>query len=324
MAASLDMALKYRDSFQKNPDLHRLSIGTTCLFREPESCKAVAALLRDKKPTAISIMGSSDGSEVYSYAIAINRANIPFKTPKRITITAVEPEPNLSALNESSYIVCTDLEREIQKRVNTPLNGVWNKFFTKLRKPSQALNKLLDDHADLMGITQDPVAGVHVGNHMDWYKVNRRNMPLISTQNITMEAYVKQIPSDHERQIFVLANSWNYLLAKDTRNTLNLRYDFSRNKILQFMSVIQDIKRQNQDKDVWIVLGNMEKRLFLKAPFLRSYLYQMGVRPLKAKELKAAGISTLSEKELTALEGKIWRISSFDPFSTRISRRHTI
>jgi len=304
--AAPGMADKYYDSFEKHT--HELATAVTALFREPECCKAIAMLLKDSKPTAVISIGSADGSEIISYGIYASLNNIPFTDPQQLKFIAVEPHPGLHAVNKTGYLVCGGYEQEwVNQNI---LNGEWNKYLVYSKKPPKAYPEILKDYPEMAEYTHDSVAGISIGKGMEWYKVNRKTVPPVYVHKATMENYVKKPLTSHQRQIYILANSWAYLVAKPTKNSQDIDYTCTPQQVENFIDIIKNIKAQNKGKEVLMVLGAMEKRLLQeRMPWLGELVMEQGMKPLSSDELKQAGIS-LDKEDMDELQGKIWKLST--------------
>jgi len=314
---------EYTKAFDTNLQKHLLNGTTTWLFREHVLPQAVAEILKDGKSTAIHILGSSDFSTTYSYAIA---AALQDKTlvqnPKQLKIIGVDSAPDLIGLAKTGHIVISVIEALIQDILRTPLQGgKLYEFFTLKKDGPKEFDELVKNSPKgrLLEMIHDPVAKLEIGKGMEWYEANLEKLPAIGCRTSTMENYVTKKATPHQRQIYVLANSWNYLLQSDNpkAHSLSGQYDLSPAKLQKYFKVIQDIKAQNKGKEVLIILGDMEDGLLQQpeASWIKQELYRMGMKPMTLDELKAKGVDTQpaetgqydTEKELT---GKIWKLTT--------------
>lgn len=202
---------QYVKAYKEFPDDHKLSPSATSIYREFYSCQAASQLLKDKIPTAIHVLGCSVGPEVYSYAISAQQqlSKKDMKDPNKIQLTGVDMHKDIIGMANTGYVVYTDAEKARQVHPGNPLaDGKFANIFEAKNAPPPEFNNLVQDSPRMAQIERDPVAGIKIGDGMQWYRVKLKNLPKISFKNDTMEHYVAQPASAHQRQIYVLANSW--------------------------------------------------------------------------------------------------------------------
>jgi len=263
---------------------------------EPDASDAIAAALQDK--TLV-------------------------QNPKQLKIIGVDSAPDLIGLAKTGHIVISVIEALIQDILRTPLQGgKLHEFFTLKKDGPKEFEELVkkSPKGRLIEMTRDLVAKLEIGDGMDWYEANLEKLPAIGCRTSTMEDYVARTKTPHQRQIYVLANSWRYLLQPDDPKAHSLsigELDLSPAKLKKYFKVIQDIKTQNKGKEVLIILGDMEDSLLQQpeAIWIKQELYRMGMKPMTLDELKAKGVDTKpdetgqydTEKELTS---KIWKLTT--------------
>ena len=289
---------QYMDAFHKDsllPDHqreHLLAPSITHLFREQMVLVPLVNLVKDGKPTRFVYLGMSDASEPLSGAIQIAAEKIPdFKKREQIQIVGIDYHAFWVELAKTWHIVIDQFEKLLQNRARTPLaDENFNTYFKHKENdaPPHNFDELKESSPDrrLAQYTRDPVAGTSIGNGKGWYKVNHKKLPKISYEHAKLEDYVTQPPSSHQRQIYILSNSWAYLLIDDHSNAARLAAETSREKKAKFLQVIREIKEKNAGKEVWIAIGSMEREIFDDQPELEAECKQLGMKPVRLGELK--------------------------------------
>jgi len=269
-----DTYQKYQRAFETKPQEHQLKPYATRIFRELPTQLAVAKIIDSTRPATIRILGCSDGSEAYAYAIALAEEN-----KGKSKITAVDKEPFLIEMARTGHIVCADIEKEWsnnhQLQKGSPLAGSgWNKYLNKTDEPDN-FKKLCEEYPILSQITSDKVAGISIGKGMDWYKVNQENLPKIDFVQGDMRDHLE--PKDgNEQQIYVVSNSLGYLALDDPK---------------EFLKVFVNIQNKNYKNDsVYVVLGDVEHQIFRQLPQARNVVSILGFEPIDKQELKNKGV----------------------------------
>ena len=92
-------------------------------------------------------------------------------------------------------------------------DGNWPTIFEPKNAPPPEFADLVknSDKLRLAQTERDPVAGIKIGNGMQWYRVKLKILPKINFKTDTMENYVAQPSSAYQRPIYILANSWGYM-----------------------------------------------------------------------------------------------------------------
>lgn len=124
---------------------------------------------------------------------------------------------------------------------------------------------------------------------MEWYKVDTTGFPEINFISGNMKDYVKNEPSSKKTQVYVLANSVAYLERDEGPQG--------------FIKLFEDIQKHNNDKETYIVLGDVEAEMFKDAPYLADSLESFGFEPLSKQELSRAGVNNPDE-----VRQKIWKL----------------
>lgn len=306
----------YVDAFQKTPEQHLLRPFATSLFREFYSSNAIGQLLKDGVPTRISILGCSDGSEARSYGLSAQQylRKKQVQNPNQIEINGIDREADLIGLANTGYLMITDLEKARQLQDSNPLNppaSGFPRFFEAKKQAPEGFDKLVEQSRDgrLAQIEVDTVSGIKVGNGMNWYKVKPKALPKTTFEVNTIEDYVAKAPSEHQRQVYVLANSWGYMMAKDASNTAAMLIDPNDAvKRQQFIKVVQDLKKNNSGKDVILVVGDIEKSILQRVPAIKNVLPFIGLKEMTVEEMRQAGITDSPER----VAGKLWRLTTND------------
>jgi hypothetical protein len=282
----------------------------TELFRDFYTSNAVAQLLQKRTPTHVTVLGCSTGSTVHDLAILAKRwiaSRKHIQDPKQIKLTGVDQESDLIAFANTGYDVLVDAEiasyKALIQRYNLPAllepkSGPPENFDALVEK---SLNRRLDH------IKEDRVAGFSIGKEMGWYRIKHKLLPETTFEVDTIENRAAQKPTAHQRQIYVLANSWGYMLVQNASNTADMKAasdDYP--KIARFLAVLTTLKKSNKDKDVIIVLGEMEKKLLRELPAIKMLLPGLGMTELSVDEMRQAGINERPEE----VSGKIWRLAT--------------
>lgn len=303
----------YVDAFQRNPDQHLLRPFATSLFREFYASNAIGQLLKDGTPTRISILGCSDGSEARSYGLSaqqyLNKKQA--QDPKQIEINGIDREADLIGLANTGYMMITDLEKARQLQASNPLNpmhATFPGFFEAKQQTPEGFAQLVEASPGgrLAQIEADTVSGIKAGNGMNWYKAKAKALPKTRFEINTIEDYVAKPPSEHPRQVYVLANSWGYMMVKDASNTAAMLIDpQDKVKRQQFVKVIQDLKKNNQGKDVILVVGDIERTILQRIDAIKNVLPFLGLKEMTVQEMRQAGITDSPEQ----VAGKLWKLT---------------
>jgi len=292
-----DNTYTYLNAFRQNPQEHQLNSYATRIFRELPTTLAVAKLIQNK-PTDIHILGCSDGSQSYAYAIVV-KEELKDKT-NSVRVIGVDKEPFLVEMAKTGYLVCTDQEKiwandPVQSK--SPLAGEgWDKYLKIQKTAPPNFQELTKKYPVLNQITRDPVSSISIENGMHWYKVNKTGLPELSFIHDDMRNYVKQSFSSARQQIYVVANSLGYLALENHGRPL--------------LNVLQNIQNQNyKNKSTYVILGNVEHQVFRKLSYLSYFIAEMGFKPVSINELKQMGV-----KELDKAANNIWKLSAKAPY----------
>lgn len=282
----------YRKDFKTNPQDHKLRESMTMIFRELPSQLAIAGLIKDK-PADIHILGCSDGSEAYAYAIAVKELSGK-NAAKNVKITGLDYKESLVNMAKTGYLICTDEEKKIANNKyrgcdNFLASGGWDNYLIKQNNAPANFSELTSTYPELSQITRDTVAGTSVGNGMEWYKVDTTGFPEINFVSGNMKDYVKNEPSSKKTQVYVLANSVAYLERDEGPQG--------------FIKLFEDIQNHNNSKETYIVFGDVEADMFKDAPFLADSLEFLGFEKLSKQELSRAGVNNPDE-----VSQKIWKL----------------
>jgi len=304
----------YVDAFHKSPEQHLLRPFATSLFREFYSSNAIGQLLKDGVPTRISILGCSDGSEARSYGMSAQQylKKKQMQDPKHIEIKGIDREADLIGLANTGYLMMTDVEKARQLQPENPLNPPQSKFpsfFETKKQAPEGFDKLVEQSPQgrLAQIEADPVSGIKVGEGMNWVKAKPKALSKTTFEVNTIEDYAAKPASGHQRQVYVLANSWGYMMAKDASNTAAIQIDPSDTaKCMQFLKVVQDLKKNNAGKDVVLVVGDIERTILQRVPAIKNILPVLGLKEMSIQEMQQAGITDSPER----VAGKLWKLTT--------------
>ena len=237
-----------------NPEFDELKSSSTRIFRELPAEYAIAKLLNQDKKTTIKVLGSSDGSEAYAYAIALKEVFKDKKASENVKITAVEKKYPLTELAKTGRIVCSDIEKDyaVQNEKiqgKSPLAGKgWDSYLIKSQRPKE-FTKLLEKYPYLYFMENDPVVGKSIGSGLDWYEVNKEGLPEIKFETGDMRDYFTS-DDEAEQEVYVVANSAAYLIE-------------NKGDPDEYCAMFEKIYNENKgkNKDVYIVTGNVEHKL---------------------------------------------------------------
>ena len=141
-------------------------------------------------------------------------------------------------------------------------------------------------------IKEDPVVKKSIGSGLDWYEINKEGLPEVSFECADMRDCLK---SDDEAQnvVYVMANSAAYVFQNNPND---------------FIKLFQQIRENNEGKNVFVALGDIENMLLntnrLGIPFrtqlaLNGIIDSLGfkhVSPYKLRQLGILADETTSNK----------------------------
>lgn len=276
-----------------DPEFSELKKCSTRIFRELPSQLAIARLLKPEEKSEIKILGSSDGSEAWAYAIAAKEA-MGEKAKENVVVNGVDIAPYMVAMAKTGKIVCSDVEKKYADRTSdspggkSPLKGSgWDKYLKQSSEPSDYPN-LLKQYPCLKYLKCDPVANKTIGKGFDWYEVNKEIIPSVTFKQGDM---LENLTPDKDSQavVYVVANSAGYLLERSARS---------------YISLFEKIKEENKDSErkVYVVIGDVElkatsdfgtKHMGLKQKELdqiRRALKQLGYENISQKKVRKLGV----------------------------------
>lgn len=286
-----------------NPDFCYYKQFSTRIFRDLPSQIAIAKMLNlnPKQKSQIKILGCSDGSEAWAYAIVLQK--IMGQNAKNVTIQAIDKESSLIEIAKTGCIVLSDIEHDyaqgktaIFKEKSPIAYDGWNKYLTETKRP-KIFSEILKKHPYMRFYENDPIVNKKIGQGLNWYKINQEGLPKISFECGDMFDYLEP---DKEAQnvIYVMANSSGYILGKNPCDFLNL---------------FGQIKERNKGKKVFIALGNIEYNMlnlqgFFLSPHtqlnVNSCIEQLGFKKIPEYELANFGIKDnyVTSKKIYKLE----------------------
>ncbi len=270
-----------------SPDFSKLKGSSTRIFRELPAQLSIAKLLNPDKKTHIKVLGVSDGSEAFAYAIALKEA-MGDKAKENVRITGVDIQKPLIECAKTGRIVCSDIERkyanDYEKDMGkSPIGGDnWEKYLKKTERP-QEFNALIQKYPYLIYMENDPVVGKKIGRGLDWYEVNKEGLPEISFEAGDMRDYFTST-DDVEQEVYVVANSAAYLAESSPDDYIDM-----------FRKIAEENKGKN--KDVYIVTGSVEGKLVNP-----KYSKTIGISRQAQEKIKSAiansGFENVSEFKL--------------------------
>jgi len=268
-------------------DFREIKGCSTRIFREHVSQLALAKLLNPNEKTQIKVLGCSDGSEAYAYAIAM-KESMGTKAKENIKILGIDNKPYIIALANTGKIVCSDIEKEYANNLvkgRTPLTGSgWDKYLQKTSRPEN-FSKLVDTYPQLAYAEKEPVARKTIGNGLEWYRVNQENLPEITFKK---DDLFNQLNSTDnvKNEVYVVANTAGYMLEKGPE---------------AYIKIFEDIKNANKgnNKNIYVVVGDLEQVQL--NPNMRTMIANSDKFMIR-HAIKELGFSNLSESELDLLD----------------------
>ena len=274
----------YQDS--ADFDFYKLTFNTTNLFREVESQLELMDLLDPNKKTAVKVLGCSDGSEVYSYAIALAQ-KFGDKARKNFKVLGVDYDSAMIALARTKSLVLSEKESNTQDVDLNKITDCWINlakcsYLEKAKKPLE-FDELKEMYPELRYVEYDPVSKSKIGNELNWYSAKSNILPEIEFKFDDMMNCLDSTEST-EAEVYVVANSSGYFIQEN-------------NGIQKYLDIFREIKSQNEskNKDVFVVIGDLELRA-LRNKFMDRYV---------DCELKRLGF----QKSSTQNNSKIYKLS---------------
>ena len=266
-----------------DPLFRKMKGSSTRILRELSSELAIAKLLNPNEISEVKILGSSDGSEAWGYAIAIKEAM--GIRARNVNIKGIDIEPGLTDLAKTDCIVMSSVERDYAEgkgmlsRDRSPLKGLgWNKYLTKTERPEE-FNEILERYPYTIYLEKDPAVNKKIGQGLEWYRINKNGLPKVEFECADMRNSLA--PSEHtDNQIYVLANSSGYIYQKNPD---------------EFFTLFKKIKELNKDKkNVYVVLGSVEEFIFnnsITGMLARNTLHSIGFKNIPTIRLEKLGIA---------------------------------
>ncbi len=229
-----------------NPGFNKLKSSSTRIFREFPSQQAIAKLLNPDEKSEIKVLGCADGSEAWAYAIQLNEEN-GGKAKDNVKVVGVDIAPYMVEAAKTGRIIMSDVEKSYAEKSGNPLKGDgWDKYLTKTNRP-QNFNGMLLKWPFLTYVEADPVVNKAVGSGLDWYEINKDELPDVSFESGDMMNFLEP-DSDAQNVVYVVANSAGYLTERSTDD---------------YIALFERIKEENKDnnKNVYVVTGSLENRV---------------------------------------------------------------
>ena len=273
---------------------------STRLFRELPTQTAIAGILKPDNKNEIKILGCSDGSEAWAYAIMMNETH-GAKAKENTKIKAVDIEYPLLELARTGKVVCSTIEKQYANATadiiggKSPLKGDgWDKYL-KLSKAPACYKDLKKAYPFLKYLTLDPIVQKTIGNGLNWYEINKEDLPPVEFRGGDMLDNLA-FDDDSDAVVYVVANSASYLYGQSPD---------------KFIGLFEKIKEENKDKnkDIYVVIGMLEESLL--SPYLanssstaqaqrdkirtRRRISELGFENIPIKKLKKIGIDNYTQ-----------------------------
>ena len=261
---------------------------STRIFRELASQLTVARLLRNGQNNEVKILGCSDGSEAWAYAIAL-KEQIGQKVQETTKIKAVDLAPFMIEVAKTGKIVCSDVEKLYAEKTGdragskSPIKGDdWDKYLIKTDAPEN-FDELKKKYPCLKYYAADPIVNKKIGSGMDWYEINKDGLPEVEFKRGNMMNHLDSDPQS-DNTVYVIANSGVYLFGEDPD---------------EYVRIFEKIKQENKDKknDVYVVIGRTEQNIFSNAV---PGVNQRDVDMTK-KRIRSLGFENLQESKVRKL-----------------------
>ena len=269
---------------------HPLSGSTTLLFREPHIQSAVVKLLKKDKPTTLKVLGCSDGSEAWSYAVLLSKA---FKDKNLVKVEAVDKKESLIELAKTGYLLCSDIEKQKAGEGEIALKGKnWSKYFEQQSEEPSEFQALASKHRGLSDIATSKNGGVTPDNGAQWYKINQENLCDVEFINDDMR---NQIKTDAEQTVYVMASSVCYIGESEGTD-----------KIVEVFEKIQN-ENYNKKTPTYIALGAVEiDWIDNHEPCVWKYIERLGFEHIPQYELMQAGVK--NNESMEDVKRKVFRL----------------
>lgn len=267
-----------------NPHFTQLRLSSTRIFRALSSQNAITKMLPKNEKSEIKILGCSDGSEAWAYAI-MAKENMG-ENAKNVNVTGVDKADYLIETAKTGKIMCSDIEKNYA--ANEPnvtglvsplfLDG-WNKYLTKCPRPKE-VEALQQKYPCMRYIDFNPIEGTTLGNGNNWYDINKEGLPKVSFKTGDMFDNLEPENKEVKNVVYVIANTAAYLLEENPA---------------KFVKLFSDIKEKNKGKNVYVVLGKMEY-IVLKDPNPR-FILNGNLRQIVNNAINSLGYKNISEDE---------------------------
>ena len=226
-----------------NHDFLTIKSCMTKIFRELHSQVTLAKMINPHERTKIHILGCSDGSEAFAYGI-IFRTIMGKISKKNVEILGVDLQKALIEIAKSHCIVCTDKEKSdfVNNNLLKYSKDIWNKYIKKIQRPKNFDTKI-SQYPLLRYLEKNEVEKQYIGCGMNWCRIDSNDLPKITFKCGDMFSYLKSNPRA-DNVIFVIANSGGYVSCQGG--------------IEKFIDIFRQIKLQNNNKNIYVVLGDGE------------------------------------------------------------------
>jgi len=282
--------LSSSDDEMDKDDRHPLGDSTTLLFREPHIQTAVVKLLKKDKPTTIKVLGCSDGSEAWSYAILMSKA---FQDKSLVKVEAVDKKESLIELAKTGYLLCSDVEKKhATDKKDIGLEGKnWGKYFKQTEEPSE-FQTLVRRYPELADLSTGQNGEVSPGSGIEWYKINQERLPDVKFIAGDLRDHLE---SDAEQTVYVMANSVCYIGEYEGTDKI--------------IGVFEKIQNENYNKKLptYIALGPVEIWwIDNHEPCVWKYIERLGFEHIPQHELMQAGVK--NNESMDEVKRKIFRL----------------
>ena len=262
----------------------QLRLSATRIFRALSSQNAITKLLPKNEKSEIKVLGCSDGSEAWAYAI-MAKENMG-ENAKNVNIIGIDKADYLIETAKTGKIMCSDIEKKyafnefnVSGLVSPLFAKGWDKYLTKCSRP-KIVEILQQKHPCMQYIDFNPIERTTLGNGNNWYDINKEGLPKVSFKTGDIFNNLEPENKSAKNVVYVVANTAAYILEQDPA---------------KFVKLFYDIKEKNKRKNVYVVLGKMEY-LVLKDPNQR-YKLSGNLRQIINYTLDSLGYKNISEDE---------------------------
>lgn len=278
----------YIDYGNRDNDFLKLQASSTRIFRELPSQIAISKLVDPNKKTEVKVLGCSDGSEAWGYAIALNES-LGKAAQENVKIKAVDNAQYMIDVAKTGKIVCSDIERKYANNSDkifdcaSPIaNDGWDKYLKLTNRPED-FDKIISEYPLMRFYEKDPVAKKEIGKGLNWFEINKEELP--DVKFIKDDIFNQLTPDkDSSCTVYVVANTAGYLFGFGADAYIHL---------------FKKIKEENEgtNRKVYVVVGKLENTI-LSTSSMRPYSLKQKEQNKVRISLQELGFEKVSKHKL--------------------------